>query len=258
MRSSKLLLVLVFSLLSANARADLRAGIVALRAEKYDAALAEFRAAPDSAETKFYGGVALYKLDRFEEALESLEESFDRDRTLSGEVGNLYLGLTRYALKLYQSSRTPFEAVANEGGSGHVVTLAREHLAAISKLLPAPAGTLSWYEAKGLEYAAARKHRLARAFLDELHALDASYDADVVNLHRAVAANALGHAEQALQLVGSSTGAGLDVQRGQALLTLGRRDEARTVLERAAAMNVPPWSKAARVLLESMGSGLKK
>jgi tetratricopeptide (TPR) repeat protein len=237
--------------LSAPAGADLAAGVRAFREERYEDALREFGGGPQSAEARFYAGAARYKLGRHEEALEDLEAALEGDPRLQAGVGSLYLALARYALRLYQSSREPFERAERDARGTRLGKLAREHLDAIAKLPRAKEDALRFYLGRGLERAAAGRPRLALAYLVELRRIDASYAQELVALHLAASWNALAHPKDALAALGAVKGPGPDVQRGRALLALGRKDEALSALEGAAKSGEAPWAEAARALIEA-------
>lgn len=246
------LAALLVILLAGPAHAGLAAGVRAFREGRYAPALEEFRKSPGEPEARFYAGAALYKLGRHEEALEALEDAIARDPRLGAGVGFVYLGLARYALRLYQGAREPFERVARDGGGGQLGRLAREHLDAIARLPKADEGALRWYLDQGLARAAALRHRMALGYLGELRRLDAKYQADLVAVHLAASWNGLGLAAEALAALGEARGPGADVQRGRALVAVGRKAEARQAFERARAAGAAPWAEAARVFLETL------
>lgn len=246
-------LLLAFALLwPGDSRADPRAGVRALREGDYAAALAHFRTPPLTAEGRFYAGTALYKLGRHEEALEELEAGLDEDPSLSGELSAVYLGLTRYALKLYRQSRPEFQRVVRGGAGTRTGHLAEEHLALLDRLQAADESALGWYVERGLLRAAEGRHRLAVAYLSEARAHDPAYEAELVSLHLASALNALQRPDEALKALGPLTNAGANVQRARALLSLGRAGDAKRVLVKAAEASDPTWSDVARTMLGSL------
>lgn len=246
-------LLFTFALLwPGDSRADPRAGVRALRKGDYAAALAHFRTPPVTAEGRFYAGTALYKLDRHEEALEEIEAALDEDPSLSGELSAVYLGLTRYALKLYRLSRPEFELVVRGGAGTRTGQLAAEHLEQLDRLKAADESALGWYVERGLLRAAEGRHRLAVAYLSEARAHDPSYEEELVSLHLASALNALKRPVEALKAIGQLTTAGANVQRARALLALGKPDDARSVLIKAAEASDPTWSDVARTMLGSL------
>ncbi|WP_242337381.1 MULTISPECIES: hypothetical protein [Anaeromyxobacter] len=153
-----------------GAESHLLAGAAHFRAERYDAALVEFRVAEKLGEPEAagYAGAALVKLDRFEEAVETFETAGDGGLPLH----DYYRALACYGARLYTCADRLLAGLGDRSGP----RIAEQARAIRAELAPALAAapsetTLAWYRARCQARRAEGRAALAAAYCREADAL---------------------------------------------------------------------------------------
>jgi tetratricopeptide (TPR) repeat protein len=153
-----------------GAESHLLAGAAHFRAERYDAALVEFRVAEKLGESEAagYAGAALVKLERFEEAVETFETAGDGGLPLH----DYYRALACYGARLYTCADRLLANLGDRSGP-RIAEQARAIRAELAPALAAPPSetTLAWYRTRCEARRAEGRPALAAAYCREADAL---------------------------------------------------------------------------------------
>jgi tetratricopeptide (TPR) repeat protein len=249
-----LLALLWSSLTSAAAWGDetstsarLMAGVRAFQGGDYERALAQFRAvaraADAPADLAFYLGPTLYKLARYEEALEVFA---DAPAPLD-PLTELYLAQTRYQLHLYRGARASFQAARAHGLGPRLDGLTGAYLATIDALyahLPGREVAARYLETGHARLAVGRPV-LAAAYLQEalevarLSGPGADDLARASQIALADAWTAAGRPQAALDLLSNPRDDDEALAVARALVAAGQPARARAILDAVVAHGGP-------------------
>lgn len=190
----------------------LLAGVRAFKAAHYEEALVELkivsRAADAPDDLAFYLGPTLYKLGRYQDALDVFLGSMVARDTLT----DFYLAQTYYRLALYRSARSVFADLRTRGLGPALDAAAGEYVAEIDRgyaQRPSPV-VVEAYLAQGLALADAR---VSAAYLEEARQVDelaATHRADEIGWElakRYVAAGDAAKARPILEPIAAGHGA---------------------------------------------------
>ncbi|WP_242342432.1 tetratricopeptide repeat protein [Anaeromyxobacter terrae] len=155
-----------------GAEPHLLAGAAHFRAERYDAALVEFRVAERLGEPEAagYAGAALVKLERFEEAVETFETASPGGHPLH----DYYRALACYGARLYSCADRLLAGLGDRSGP-RIAEQARAIRAELAPTLEAPPSetSLAWYRDRCEARRAEGRAALAAAYCREADALAA-------------------------------------------------------------------------------------
>ncbi len=155
-----------------GAQSHLLAGAAHFRAERYEAALVEFRVAERLGEPEAagYAGAALVKLERFEEAVETFETAGPGGHPLH----DYYRALACYGARLYSCADRLLAGLGDRSGP-RIAEQARAIRAELAPTLAeSPSETsLAWYRARCDARRAEGRPALAAAYCREADALAA-------------------------------------------------------------------------------------
>lgn len=211
-------------------------GVRAFKAEHYDEALVELRMvarAPDApANLAFYLGPTLYKLQRYDEALQVFAASSAPRDALT----DFYVGQTYYQLRLFRKARAVFSELRASGLGPALREAAGRYLAIVDAVYqaPPPVASIDYYLAEGA--ARAGDPVVAAEYFDEARQVEALAREPHRHLEileaLAAAWNDSGRPQRVIELAAEAgTSPELTWQRARAFAASGDALHARPLLE---------------------------